>query len=150
MFVCLCVFFFFSNKSRATSNVMVKKDILSSALDMTKFAQCQSETCFQKCTFFKTAHHANLKHVSGWYMFQNDMQHVHRIIQAISILKDVINTITSENMRNDNFFTDNQNLWLITRFPDMVICWITLSFFLNLHTVLNSLWVSCTVVLCEK
>ena len=46
LFVCLFVVcLFFSNKSRATSNVMVKKDILSSALDMTKFTRCQSETC---------------------------------------------------------------------------------------------------------
>ena len=33
---------------------------------------------FQKCTFFfRTAHHANLKHVSGWHMFQSRTQHVH-------------------------------------------------------------------------
>ena len=25
---------------------------------------------FQKCTFFRMAHHANLKHVSGWHMFE--------------------------------------------------------------------------------
>ena len=31
---------------------------------------------FQKCIFFRMAHHANLKHVSGWHMFQNGMQHV--------------------------------------------------------------------------
>ena len=30
---------------------------------------------FQKCTFFETAHHANLKNVSGWHMFQNATQH---------------------------------------------------------------------------
>ena len=32
---------------------------------------------FQKYTFFRRAHHANLKHVSGWHMFQNGTQHVH-------------------------------------------------------------------------
>ena len=31
---------------------------------------------FQKYTFFfRMAHHTNLKHVSGWYMFQNGIQH---------------------------------------------------------------------------
>ena len=28
----------------------------------------------QKCTFFRMAHNANLKHVSGWHIFQNGMQ----------------------------------------------------------------------------
>ena len=32
---------------------------------------------FQKCTFFRTAHHANLKHVSEWHMFQSGTQHTH-------------------------------------------------------------------------
>ena len=32
---------------------------------------------FQKCTFFRTAHHFNLKNVSEWHMFQNGTQHVH-------------------------------------------------------------------------
>ena len=55
--------------------------------DMTKFSQCQFETCLKKTknkkkikiknTFFRRAHHANLKHVSGWRMFQNSTQHVH-------------------------------------------------------------------------
>ena len=36
---------------------------------------------FQKCTFIRMAHHANLKHVSGsWHMFQNGTQHVHTYV----------------------------------------------------------------------
>ena len=46
--VCL----FCSYECRATSNAM----ILLSALDM---------------KIFRMAHHANLKHVLGWHMFQN-------------------------------------------------------------------------------
>ena len=65
LFVCLFVCLFFSNKSRATSNVMVKKDILSSALDMTKFARCQSETCF------RNAHFSKRHTMPIWNMFQD-------------------------------------------------------------------------------
>ena len=34
---------------------------------------------FQKYTFFRRAHRANLKHVSGWHVFQNGTQHVHHV-----------------------------------------------------------------------
>ena len=30
----------------------------------------------QNCTFFRTVRNANLKHVSGWHIFQNGTQHV--------------------------------------------------------------------------
>ena len=73
--ICLFTFVYFSNECRATSNAMSLKDILLSAIDMTTFAQRQSEAWFQNGTFKKkiTAHNANLKHVSGWHMFQNSM-----------------------------------------------------------------------------
>ena len=48
LFVC-----FFSNECRATSNVMSLKDILLSALDMTTFAQRQSEACFPEMHIFQ-------------------------------------------------------------------------------------------------
>ena len=48
-----------------------------SALEMTKFAKCQSEKCFRMDTFFRTAHNAILKNVSEWLIFQNGKQHVH-------------------------------------------------------------------------
>ena len=44
-------------------------------LDMADFAHRQSEACFKIAHFFRTAHHVNLKHVSGWHMFQNGTQH---------------------------------------------------------------------------
>ena len=35
---------------------------------MTKFVRGQSDAMLQKCTFLRTAHHANVKHVSGWHI----------------------------------------------------------------------------------
>ena len=55
-----CVCFFFSNTRSATSNVKNLKDIMLSSIDMTQVLRCQSETSFGN-TFFRTAHHANLK-----------------------------------------------------------------------------------------
>ena len=63
--ICLFVCLFFSNKSRATSNVIIKKDILSSALDMTKFVRCHSETCF------RNAHFSKRHTMPIWNMFQD-------------------------------------------------------------------------------
>ena len=50
-----------------------------SALDMTNFARCQSETCFRNAHFSKRSTiHANLKNVSGWHLLQNSTQHTQR------------------------------------------------------------------------
>ena len=52
VFVCLFVFHvFFSNKCRPTSKAISSKDILLSALDVTKFARCQSGTCVKNLIF---------------------------------------------------------------------------------------------------
>ena len=35
---------------------------------------------FRNGTFFRTAHDANLKHVSGWHTFQHGTQHMQRVV----------------------------------------------------------------------
>ena len=62
---------------------------------------------------------------------------IDRIIQTINIRnkKMMLQSITTEIMRNDNFFfTDNQNLWRKSRFHELGIRRMPRFFFLNLHT----------------
>ena len=65
-----------------------------SALDMAKFAQRQSEACFEMANLSQITHNANLRHISGWHIFQTGTQHVqrkvgiHRIPVLSSIMTD--------------------------------------------------------------
>ena len=55
----------------------VKETYIVRCLRFDKVCTVSIWNMLQKCLFFRTAHHANLKHVSGWHMFQNGTQHTH-------------------------------------------------------------------------
>ena len=50
---------------------------------------------FQNGTYFRTAHNANLKHVSEWQMFQNGKLHVH-----VCMLSSVVLLIFTSHTRD--------------------------------------------------
>ena len=54
---------------------MLKNLALNMQLRYDEVCRVSNWNMSQKCTFFRTAHHASLKHVSGRHMFQNGTQH---------------------------------------------------------------------------
>ena len=74
--------------------------MLSSALDMTTFARCQSETCLEM-HIFQNGTPLNLKHISGWHMFQNGTQHVGESWgMANTILLGLINATYKQDLKS--------------------------------------------------
>ena len=126
----ICLFFI--SNCKAASNAMSLKGILLSVPDMTQFARCPSNTCFRNTNFSEKhtipiwnmfqAHHANMKHVSGCYMFQNDTQHGDalsnvEVIQCIMmyLVSVVILQLKSLKVKSywDNNWSNECSHWLI-------------------------------------